>query len=85
MNLTSTFKVKKTISSVAKLVLLGALVSCGSSKVVPTSDICSLKKHWKDNIFQVEINGTPINKNYYTFDEAKEVTKILASRNKCMP
>lgn len=61
------------------------VVGCGSSKIIPTKDVCSVKKHWKDNIFQVQINGNAINQNYYTFDEAKEITKLLASQNKCMP
>lgn len=64
---------------------LAFLASCGSSKVIPTTDVCSLKKHWKDNIFQVQINGEALNKNYYTFDEAKDITKRLADQNKCMP
>lgn len=81
MILTSTYKMTKRFS----LLLMFILASCGSSKVKPTTDVCSLEKHWKDNIFQVRINGEPINKNYYTYDEAKEITKILASQNKCMP
>jgi len=63
--------------------LLIALTSCSSGKIVPTSDVCSLKKHFKDNIFQVQINGKPINKHWYIWDEAQEVTVELAKQNKC--
>lgn len=67
------------------LISLLFLASCSSSKVIPTTDVCSLKKHYKDNIFQVLINKKPINDHYYIFDEAKEVTEHLAKENQCMP
>lgn len=60
-----------------------SISACSSGKIVPTTDVCSLKKHFKDNIFQVLINDKPINKHWYIYDEAIDVTKELASKNKC--
>lgn len=67
------------------LVLLGLLLtSCGSSEIKPTTDLCMVKKHWKDNVFQVLINDKAINQHWYIHDEAMEITKQLAKDNKCM-
>lgn len=63
--------------------LLISIASCSSGKIIPTTDVCSLKKHFKDNIFQVQINGNPINKHWYIWDEAQEITGELAKKNKC--
>ena len=57
--------------------------SCSSGKIVPTKDVCSVKKHFKDNIFQVLINGKPINNHWYIWDEAQDITKELTKKNKC--
>ena len=65
------------------VLLLFLLNSCGSSEVIPTKDLCSLEKHYKDNIFQVQINGDAINKHWYIYPEAKIVAKKLAEQNKC--
>jgi hypothetical protein len=78
-----------TLTTISRIRLLGliailTLTACSSGKVVPTSDKCSLKKHYKDNIFQVLINGRAINSHWYTHPEAIDVTKELAKRNKCM-
>lgn len=73
------------LNLIFSLILLAfTLTSCSSSSEKPTTDVCTLEKHWRDNIFQVQINGEPINKNYYIHDEALEITKELAKRNKCM-
>lgn len=72
---------KKSIGVLAISLLIA---SCGSSEVVPTSDICKIKKHWKDNVFQVLINDEPINKHWYIHSEALDITKRLAADNKCM-
>ena len=61
------------------------LISCSSGKIIPTSDICSLKKHYKDNVFQVLINKKTINKHWYIFKDAEDVSRMLAKQNKCMP
>ena len=60
------------------------LMACGSGKIVPTTDTCSLKKHYKDNVFQVLINDEAINKHFYTHQEALDITVLLAKDNKCM-
>ena len=60
-----------------------SFVACSSAPATTTTDICSLEKHEVDNIFQVRINDEPINQNYYTYEEAQEITKLLAKKNKC--
>ena len=60
------------------------LFGCGSGKIVPTTDVCSVKKHYKDNVFQVYINKEPINNHYYIYKDALEITKKLADQNQCM-
>lgn len=78
MSLNMTFK------SLIAVILLVGLSGCGSSQEKPTSDTCQIKKHWRDNVFQVLINDEAINKHYYTHDEAIDITKRLAADNKCM-
>ncbi|MCP4913293.1 MAG: hypothetical protein GY909_09245 [Oligoflexia bacterium] len=58
---------------------------CSSGKIIPTTDVCTIKKHWKDNVFQVLINEKPINTRWYIHQEAKDITSMLADDNKCMP
>ena len=64
--------------------MLVQLFSCSSSSEKPTTDVCQIKKHWRDNVFQVLINDEAINKHFYTHEEAIDITKRLASNNKCM-
>jgi len=59
------------------------LNSCSSGETKATTDVCKIEKHWRDNIFRVLINGEPINKHYYIHSEAIDITKKLASENKC--
>lgn len=68
------------------LLILAPIIffGCGSSEIVPTKDICEIKKHWKDNVFQVLINDEPINQHWYIHPEALDITKRLAADNKCM-
>lgn len=66
------------------LTMMMFLVGCGSGKIVPTSDVCSVKKHFKDNVFQVYINKEPISNHYYIYEDAIEITKKLADQNECM-
>jgi len=66
------------------LLLLMTIVSCSSGKIIPTTDICTVKKHYKDSIFQVYINKDPINNNWYIYQDAIDITKKLADDNKCM-
>ncbi len=60
------------------------LTSCGSGKIVPTKDVCTVERHFKDYIYQVKINGEAISKHWYIKEDAIEVVKDLAKRNKCM-
>ena len=64
-------------------ILLLFIAGCGSGKVVPTTDVCSLVKHWKDNVFKVKINDEKINSHWYIYDEAVHIVKDLRSKNKC--
>lgn len=66
------------------LSLLFLLHSCSSNEFVPTKDICSVEKHYKDDIYQIKIEGKKINNHWYLKDDALEVTKFLANKNKCM-
>jgi hypothetical protein len=66
------------------LIGLFTVSSCSSKKIVPTTDICSVVKHWKDNVFQITINKEPINKHWFTHPEAMDLTAELAKSNKCM-
>lgn len=59
-------------------------LGCSSAKFVPSTDVCSIKKHWKDNVFQVLVNNKAINKHYYTYQEAKNLKYQLHLDNKCM-
>lgn len=70
-----------------KLLVLSSLIfvtSCSSGKIIPTSDICSVKKHYKDNVFQVYINKKPISNHWYIYQDAIDITKRLAKSNECM-
>lgn len=60
------------------------LASCGGGKIVPTTDVCSVKKHYKDNVFQVYINKEPISNHWYIYQDAVEITQKLADDNQCM-
>lgn len=76
-----------SMNMIYKLVILSfvlLLTSCSSGKVIPTTDVCSIKKHWKDNVFQVLINDEAINTRWYVHQEAKDITSMLADDNKCM-
>ena len=60
------------------------LTSCGSAKIIPTTDTCSLEKHWEDSLYQVKINGKKISTHWYLKEDALDITKQLAKENKCM-
>lgn len=77
MNMTTIYK---------SIIILGlaSLISCGSGKIVPTKDVCTVERHYKDYIYKVKINGEAISKQWYIKEDAIEVVKDLAKRNKCM-
>ncbi|MDD0853590.1 hypothetical protein HBN50_10795 [Halobacteriovorax sp. GB3] len=72
------------ITKTCYLIVILGLTSCGSGEFVPTKDICSVEKHYKDDIYQVKINGKTINKHWYLKSDAIEIAKVLANQNKCM-
>lgn len=78
MNLNMTYKLLSIV------ILSIILTSCGSAEFVPTTDICSLEKHWNDNLYQVRINDKKISKHWYLKDDAIDITNQLAKDNKCM-
>lgn len=80
MNLIMNFKIFNTFAMFFGLILS----SCSTGTIKQTRDICKIEKHWRDNVFRVLINGKPINKHYYIHSEAIDITKKLASENKCM-
>ncbi len=65
------------------LILSTTLTGCSSPSIIPTKDVCSLEKHMEDNLFQVRINEVPINQNYYIYNEATDIMRQLAKKNKC--
>ena len=69
----------------AGLVIL--LASCSSGPFVQSKDVCALKRHYQDDIYQVTINDEVINNLYYLKEDAIEVANHLASHeiNKCAP
>ena len=80
-------EIVSTMTMIYKLLLglfLLGLMSCGSSKIIPTKDVCTVEKHYKDMMFQVKINGEEINPHWYLKTDAIEITKKLASKNICM-
>ena len=81
MSLNMNYKLK----DLGIILLLSLLITgCSSKPIVPTTDICSVKKHWRDNVFQILINDEPINKRWYIHSEAMDITKLLGAQNKCM-
>jgi hypothetical protein len=72
-----------TIYRVLLLSFLLGIVSCGTSKIIPTKDVCTVEKHYKDMMFQVKINDEPINKHWYIKSDAIEIAQNLAGKNKC--
>lgn len=55
--------------------------SCSSG---PTKDKCSILKHDDDELYQVAINGKPINKFWYLKEDTSDIWDLLAKDNKCM-
>lgn len=63
------------------LIVVAFITSCST---VPTKDICSVTKHEDDELYQVSINGKPINKLWYLKDDTNDIWDLLARDNKCM-
>jgi hypothetical protein len=85
MNVLDAKGVVRNMNTTIKVLLgLSLLWGCGSGQIVPTSDKCTIKKHWKDSLYQVLINGSAINKHWYLQEDAIDISKNLASKNKCM-
>lgn len=76
-----------SMTMIYRIIFIIALLSmgaCGTKEFIPTKDICKIEKHWNDNLFQVQINEEPINKQWYLYDDAVLVTKSLGDKNLCM-
>ncbi len=82
MNSNSTYR---TCIKLAMVLLL--IAGCSSRPFVQSKDVCALKRHHTDDLYQVTINDEPINKQYYLKDDAIEIANLLAShdKNKCAP
>ena len=74
----------KLVNKMIFLAMGLSIVGCSSAPFVATKDVCKVKKHWKDNVFQVLINDEPINQRWYIHSEAMDITNQLGSQNKCM-
>jgi hypothetical protein len=66
------------------LFLLFFFTGCGSAKIIPTTDVCSVKKHWREHLYQVRINKKKINNHWYLEEDTEDIMKELAKQNKCM-
>ena len=80
----SLIMIYKKTNNLTLLITLVLLSSCGSAKFIVTKDKCTIKKHWKEHLYQVRINKKKINKHWYLEDDARSVMEQLASENKCM-
>ncbi len=84
MNSTMIFKNEEILKLLPYCLFLLICTSCGSAKFVPTKDICLIKKHWKDNVFQIQVNNELINPHWYIHKDALNISRRLVSQNKCM-
>ncbi|OUR99825.1 hypothetical protein A9Q84_02010 [Halobacteriovorax marinus] len=75
---------KERVMGIFTILTLLLLTSCGTAKFVPTRDVCTVEKHWKDSIYQVKINGRKISPHWFLEDDALEVAYILSKQNKCV-
>lgn len=75
---------KERVMKVYSILFLMILAGCGSAKFVPTTDVCTIEKHWKDSVYQVKINGEKINNHWFLEDDAEDIARLLAKDNKCM-
>ena len=72
------------IYKILAFVFLLGMISCSSTSKLPSKDVCTVEKHFKDQIYQVKINGEPISKHWYIKEDAVEIAQVLAKKNKCM-
>lgn len=59
------------------------LFGCSSSKFVPTSDVCTIKKHFKDSIWQIKENGVAINNHWFLKTDAVRKIRLMEKANEC--
>lgn len=85
MNMITIFKERRSIIGPGCLLLL--VVGCGSAPFIQSKDRCDLKRHFRDDIYQVTINGRAISKQFFLREDAIDVARHLSSRemNKCAP
>ena len=77
-----------SMTMIFKLLLITlAVAGCGSGVFVQSKDVCNIKRHHQDDIYQVTINDEVISKQYFLKEDAILIAKDLASRkvNKCAP
>ena len=77
----------KWINTFLLLLIVIAGAACSSAPFVESTDVCTIKRHYQDDLFQVYINDDVINKHWYLKTDAIAIAKDLASRekNKCSP
>lgn len=59
------------------------LFGCSSSKFVPTTDVCTIKKHYKDSVWQIKENGVVINNHFYLKTDAIRKIRLMEKANEC--
>jgi hypothetical protein len=67
--------------------MMTVAIGCSSAIFIQSKDTCNLKRHFRDDIYQVTINDEAINKQFYLKEDAILIAKQLATReiNKCAP
>ena len=65
------------------IVLPFLLFGCGSSKFVPTTDVCTIKRHFKDSVWQIKENGKVIGENWYLKTDAIRKIRQMEKANEC--
>lgn len=72
--------------NIKKFLILGialVLIGCSSAKFVPTTDVCTIKKHYKDSIWQIKENGVVINNHWYLKTDAIRNIRLMEKANEC--
>ena len=66
-----------------KYISIIILLSSCASKFVPTTDICTIRKHYKDNLYNIYLNDSNYNKKWYLQKDAIRRIGLLEERNIC--
>jgi len=65
------------------IMVLQLISGCGSSKFVPTSDVCTIVKQYEDPLYQIQINRKTINNFWYLKEDAIKKISLMEEKNIC--